>query len=54
MSLMLAVLQALFRALRQAHSDAAVKAIVVTGANNRFSAGFDVSEFANSKGTDPT
>ena len=50
------MLQALFRGLRQAHADATVKAIVVTGSNNRFSAGFDVSEFANpnNKGTDPT
>ena len=50
-----AVLQALFAKLREVHVREDVKAIVVTGANGRFSAGFDVSEFANpdSKGTDP-
>ena len=49
------VLQSLFAKLREAHTREDVKAIVVTGANGRFSAGFDVSEFANpeSKGTDP-
>lgn len=48
------VLQALFRALRQAQADSNIKAIVVTGVNGRFSAGFDVSEFASGKGTDAT
>ena len=50
-----AVLHSLFAKLREAHASDDVKAIVVTGAAGRFSAGFDVSEFANpdSKGTDP-
>lgn len=51
---MTVVLQALFRALRQAQADSNIKAIVVTGVNGRFSAGFDVSEFASGKGTDAT
>lgn len=45
-----AVLNALFNCLREAHSRRDVKAIVVTGSNNRFSAGFDIAEFAKSSG----
>ncbi|CAL5226791.1 g9652 [Coccomyxa viridis] len=45
-----AVLNALFNCLREAHARRDVKAIVVTGSNNRFSAGFDIAEFAKSSG----
>lgn len=40
----------LFDRLRQAHSLPDVSAIVVTGANGRFSAGFDINEFAKGGG----
>lgn len=42
-----AVLRSLFEALRRAHADPAVKAVVLTGANNNFCAGFDISQFQN-------
>ncbi len=45
-----AVLNALFNCLREAHSRQDVKAIVVTGAKGRFSAGFDINQFAKSGG----
>ena len=45
-----AVLNALFDRLREAHSSPDVKAIVVTGANSKFSAGFDINEFAKQSG----
>ncbi len=48
--LFLAVLNALFNCLREAHSRQDVKAIVVTGAKGRFSAGFDINQFAKSGG----
>lgn len=41
------VLQSLFANLSKAHADDRVKAIVVTGANNNFSAGFDINQFQN-------
>jgi enoyl-CoA hydratase/3-hydroxyacyl-CoA dehydrogenase len=45
-----AVLNALFNCLREAHSRNDVKAIVVTGDNGKFSAGFDINEFAKQSG----
>lgn len=42
-----AVLNNLFSCLRQAQADAAVKAIVITGAGGKFSGGFDISQFQN-------
>ena len=45
-----AVLQTLFDALKRAHSDAAVKAIVITGAGGKFSGGFDISQFQKQEG----
>lgn len=45
-----AVLNALFNCLREAHSRQDVKAIVVTGAKGKFSAGFDINQFAKSGG----
>eukprot|EP00803_Ostreobium_quekettii_P008705 evm.model.scf_1879.1 EVM.evm.TU.scf_1879.1 scf_1879:98-7109(+) len=39
------VLRAMFAHLRAAHADPSVKAIVITGANGKFSAGFDVAQF---------
>ena len=47
---MSAVLNALFNCLREAHARKDVKAIVVTGSNGKFSAGFDIAEFAKSSG----
>ena len=44
------MLAALFNRLREAHSSADVRAIVVTGANSKFSAGFDINEFAKQSG----
>jgi enoyl-CoA hydratase/3-hydroxyacyl-CoA dehydrogenase len=44
------VLRALFGALRRAHADPQVKAIVVTGSGSNFSAGFDTSQFQNKSG----
>eukprot|EP00198_Chlamydomonas_reinhardtii_P010029 XP_001699366.1 predicted protein [Chlamydomonas reinhardtii] len=41
------LLRSLFEALRRAHADPAVKAVVLTGANNNFCAGFDISQFQN-------
>jgi enoyl-CoA hydratase/carnithine racemase len=40
-----AVLRSLFENLKQAHGDPRVKAIVVAGANNNFSPGFDIQQF---------
>ncbi len=45
-----AVLNGLFNRLREAQASPAVRAIVVTGANKRFSAGFDINEFAKGGG----
>jgi enoyl-CoA hydratase/3-hydroxyacyl-CoA dehydrogenase len=45
-----AVLNALFNCLREAHSRSDVEAIVVTGAAGKFSAGFDINEFAKAGG----
>ena len=45
-----AVLHALFDCLREAHARKDVKAIVVMGSNGKFSAGFDIAEFAKSSG----
>ena len=36
--------------MREAHARKDVKAIVVTGSSNRFSAGFDIAEFAKQSG----
>jgi enoyl-CoA hydratase/carnithine racemase len=41
------VLRSLADNLRRAHSDVAVKAIVVIGAHNNFSPGFDIQQFQN-------
>jgi enoyl-CoA hydratase/3-hydroxyacyl-CoA dehydrogenase len=41
------VLRSFFDQLRRAHADPAVRAIVVTGANNNFCAGFDINQFQN-------
>lgn len=40
-------MKSLFDQLRRAHADAAVSAIVVTGANGNFCAGFDINQFQN-------
>ena len=45
-----AVLSGLFDRLREAHSRADVVAVVVTGANGKFSAGFDINEFVKQSG----
>ncbi|KAK9827372.1 hypothetical protein WJX81_002997 [Elliptochloris bilobata] len=45
-----AVLSGLFDRLREAHSRSDVKAIVVTGAKGKFSAGFDINEFGKQAG----
>lgn len=45
-----AVLFSLFDAARQAQASQDVKAIVVTGANGRFSAGFDIAQFQKNSG----
>ncbi len=45
-----AVLSALFDRLREAHSRSDIKAIVVTGAKGKFSAGFDINEFVKQSG----
>lgn len=44
------MLNALFNCLREAHSQQDVKAIVVTGSKGKFSAGFDINQFAKSGG----
>eukprot|EP00199_Chlamydomonas_sp_CCMP681_P001081 CAMPEP_0119102552 /NCGR_PEP_ID=MMETSP1180-20130426/1265_1 /TAXON_ID=3052 ORGANISM="Chlamydomonas cf sp, Strain CCMP681" /NCGR_SAMPLE_ID=MMETSP1180 /ASSEMBLY_ACC=CAM_ASM_000741 /LENGTH=722 /DNA_ID=CAMNT_0007086861 /DNA_START=27 /DNA_END=2195 /DNA_ORIENTATION=+ len=44
------VLRSLFENLARAHADASVRAIVVTGAHNNFSPGFDIQQFKNSDG----
>lgn len=49
-TLPVAVLNALFNCLREAHSRSDVKAIVVTGTKGKFSAGFDINEFAKTSG----
>lgn len=41
------VLYDLFAKLKELHKDEKVKAIVITGANGLFSAGFDIMEFKN-------
>ena len=46
----IAVLHSLFDAARQAQVREDVKAIVLTGASNRFSAGFDIAQFQKSSG----
>ena len=48
--LFLAVLHSLFNAAREAQTRSDVKALVVTGANGRFSAGFDISQFQKTSG----
>jgi enoyl-CoA hydratase/carnithine racemase len=45
-----AVLQTLFHSLQSAHSDPKVVAIVITGANGKFSGGFDISQFQKQEG----
>ncbi len=42
-----AVLRSLFDSLRRAHEDPSIKGIVVIGANNNFSPGFDIQQFQN-------
>ena len=49
-----AVLRSLFTHVREAHASSQVKAIVITGAKNRFSAGFDINQFASGAGLDNT
>lgn len=44
------MLRNLFSNLQQAHQDSNVKAVVVTGANGNFSAGFDINQFQNASG----
>ena len=44
------MLSGLFDRLREAHSRADVVAIVVNGANGKFSAGFDINEFVKQSG----
>ncbi|EFN52227.1 hypothetical protein CHLNCDRAFT_59763 [Chlorella variabilis] len=44
------VLQSLFNHLREAQARQEVKAIVITGANGRFCAGFDINQFVQSSG----
>ena len=44
------MLHSLFDAARQAQASQDVKAIVVTGAKGRFSAGFDIAQFQKSSG----
>ncbi|GLI69386.1 hypothetical protein VaNZ11_013987, partial [Volvox africanus] len=41
------LLRSLFDQLRRAHDDQTVRAIVVTGANGNFCAGFDINQFQN-------
>ncbi|GFR46239.1 hypothetical protein Agub_g7785 [Astrephomene gubernaculifera] len=41
------LLRSLFDQLRRAHSDPTVQAVVLTGANNNFCAGFDINQFQN-------
>jgi enoyl-CoA hydratase/3-hydroxyacyl-CoA dehydrogenase len=48
--LFLAVLRSLFEQLQRAHSDPAVKAIVLNGANNNFCPGFDINQFQQQSG----
>lgn len=45
-----AVLRGLFESLERAHSDSSVQAVVVTGANNVFCAGFDINQFLTQSG----
>ncbi len=40
--------------IREAHASSEVKAIVINGAKQRFSAGFDISQFASGGGLDDT
>ena len=44
------MIHSLFDAARKAQASQDVKAIVVTGANGRFSAGFDIAQFQKSSG----
>lgn len=46
------VLTSIFEALRKAHADASVKAVVITGSAKAFSAGFDINEFASGNALD--
>lgn len=43
----IAVLESLFNHLREAHARQSVEAIVITGANGKFCAGFDINQFAS-------
>lgn len=45
-----AVLNSLFDSLRRAQANPQCKAIVVAGANNNFSPGFDINQFKNQVG----
>ena len=45
-----AVLASMFNHAREAHNRPDVKAIVVTGGNGRFSAGFDIAQFMSKSG----
>lgn len=47
-----AVLTSIFEALRKAHADPSVKAVVITGSAKAFSAGFDINEFASGNALD--
>lgn len=52
-----AVIDSLFSKAMEAHSRSDVKAIVITGAKGRFSAGFDINQFQQiigSRGVDMT
>jgi enoyl-CoA hydratase/3-hydroxyacyl-CoA dehydrogenase len=48
--LFIAVLQSLFSCLKKAQSDPKVVAIVITGANGKFTGGFDISQFQKQEG----
>ena len=45
-----AVLRSLFTHVREAHASSQVKAIVINGSKQRFSAGFDINQFAKASG----
>ncbi len=44
------MLNSLFKHLREAQARSDVEAIVVTGANGKFSAGFDINQFTKAPG----